>query len=193
MILSGSSYITTLSTSPFIPKEAMISADAAKWEAAIIQEDSEAAQGGITEESDTYNAAVKDWEIFSSNAIRFYRRLYREDRLQADSELMEDKCRIALRIERMLNQIKENDYKEALTTIKESIGICLELDDALRAFSHLYSSIVTKNVASPQNEMKSLIDSLYAKVDELVSQGFVNEARDVLAQIEAVAPKELLR
>ena len=171
----------------------MISADAAKWEAAIIQEDSEAAKGGITEESDTYNAAVKDLEIFSSNAIRFYRRLYREDRLQADSELMEDKCRIALRIERMLNQIKENDYKEALTTIKESIGICLELDDALRAFSHLYSSIVTKNVASPQNEMKSLIDSLYAKVDELVSQGFVNEARDVLAQIEAVAPKELLR
>ena len=177
----------------FRAKGMMIAEDAAQWEASVVRSDNGVMEISDPAEYEAYDNALKEFKDFAVNALGYYKGIYKEEVLQSDLELMDDECRIALRIDTILNQIRENDYKAALTTIKEALGVCPEMDEALTAFSHLYSSIITKKVASPQSEMQQLVDSLYKKVDELVSQGFVNEARDIIAQIEAIAPPELRR
>lgn len=158
----------------------------------------DAPKNGIIEKVDTpemgaYNELESLLKTFKNECIVFYSNLYKSDIMEEDSPLMEDDCRLALRLDDIFKAVEAEDYKGALAKVKDAMGIFTRLDDALSTYSRLYGAVVKKKIGSPEAEMKQLIDSLYAKVDELVSNGFVNEARDIIAQIEAIAPPELRR
>ena len=158
------------------------------WEASVSRGE-DALGMGEDREYKVYQEALALLERFSTDGFVFYQRLYKAEALEENSDLLADECRVAIMVDKMLDYIKKDDYRSALLIIKQSIGMCPELDGALQAFSHLYSGVLSRKVSSPSSEMRQLMEKLHAKVEELIAQGYVNEAREIMAQIEAIAPR----
>ena len=166
----------------------LIAASAGAMEESVAKSDGGAdmSQDAADRERAAYQYAKGQIEKYTEDCLVHYRSIHSLGAMAENSVLLPDDCRIAICFEGILSYIDGNDYRSALTGIKDSIGICPEFDGALQAFSHLYSSVITKSAASSSasEEMKQLIDALQGKVDELVSAGMIEEAQEVMKRIQ---------
>lgn len=109
----------------------------------------------------------------------------------AEDGSMPKALRLAVSLEKVF-EIPAEDYRLILSGLKEVLGIFPVMDGVISSYSHLYAEEL-KAGQDPLAEMRQLVEGLYERADALMKQGLINEARAIIAQIEAVAPPELRR
>lgn len=130
---------------------------------------------------------------YAENCLGFFRKLFRESVFEERWDELPDEAVVACRLEKLL-ALDDRRYKEILSGLRELIGMWPECDGVLRRFSHVYGEAVKQEMDRKSRdgavgEMQQIIHALQGKVDELVSAGMIDEAQEVLEQIERFMPK----
>ncbi len=124
------------------------------------------------------------------DSLTFYRRLYKPELFEENSELLPSECQLMIRLDQAL-MLDEGSYREILSGLKAAIGIYPEFDEVINQYSHLYADSVKDGsvLHSITDEMRQLSAALMEKASELKVLGQYDAAEAIYRQLESIGVK----
>lgn len=140
---------------------------------------------------------LSQWEEalwkYANSVLDFYRPLYKESVFEQCPEALPDEVWLALHLKKFQECREKRDDKEALSALRECIGISIILEKAIETYAEaLKSDIQERNQEAEKAmlELNVLITSLKATAKLRMERKEYQVAKEILLQIQRCAPED---
>lgn len=129
---------------------------------------------------------------FSERTLKFYQAYYTKRAFAGDMELLPNACRAAVRLQTALGSEGSENHKEVLENYKQCIGMCVSLDPAIKAYSHLYADELHRSQQDPRAALKLrlMAEQVIRQIPVLVEKGERDEAVLAVQQLRRMLPED---
>ena len=153
----------------------------------------ESEQEGLPEDS----ALIRNQYLWLTDTLKklceevivFYHEDYTEKAFTKNSVFLPAICRMAIKLKGAFDG--KLSPKDIMTALKNALKIDDRFDNVIVYYSHLYQAYLKESSMqiTPQEEMGQLIEGLHKKVKELIDAGMLDEAEQIMREIEQYVPQ----
>ncbi len=129
---------------------------------------------------------------FADKSVEFYRRFYRPEAFEGEQEMIPASCRLALRLQNVLEAEKAGNIAAFRECITGAIGVFRPMDDALHNFTKQYVEMRQNQLKSEDrsalDEMQILARQVKQQCRKFIDAGEKETARGILQQLKTLVP-----
>ncbi len=151
-------------------------------------------------------------ETYVKNCLEFYGEFFQERAFEGEMEFLPIGCRAAVKLQKMLEAQKANNWETFSTAMKETVAVAPEFGDTLKEYVRWYAEWKAAKKGSssqeatnstdrkvetlkqPDGEASAEIEMLAARIKEqipiLMKQGMKEQAFRVLQQLKTLMPED---
>lgn len=143
---------------------------------------------------DDYDALFIRLRDYVLHTLEFYENFYKTSAFEGEMEILPPNIRVVVKLSDFF--LSGDDFRTALSTLKEAVGIYPSMDKTIKSFAKLYGDrqkqiyeeMKTKKQPS-ETDILEMVDELGEKAKRLIDEGYIEEAKCILESISSFKKK----